>query len=437
MDWENKKYKMRQYLMAGVLVSLVMSAAGAVPGMDSGVVTLFSNGYVYPARESWKENSIGEKGLVRWNDAGVGTRTYFYPQESGRITVAVKLRSSDGESRIRVQLDGAGKSYEIAVKRGDAFVTMPAGDFDITDARYHYIGITGVSKTGRFFPDIEAVVLSGPAAEHVKYNTGAYRGAPSTHLRYEVPGDSTVAWFYTEVSVPEGVNATNAYYETNGFADGYMGIQVNSPTERRFIFSIWSNYRTDNPKEIPSEYAVKLIKKGKGVFSGDFGNEGSGGHTHLVFPWKNGTTYKLLVGAKPAGDHTIFTAWYFAPENGSWRLIAQWDKSKTGGKLLSHLYAFVENFGGNGNEFFKAHYGNQWVCTPSGAWMELTSCSLTTTADPVKHARYDYGAGVENNQFYMFSGGFKEMNNLTPHSVIRREANGKAPEVDLKALEEE
>src|SRR5258706_3535519 len=135
---------MRQFLMICVLVFSLMNNGFAA--MDSSAVALCSNGYVYPARGSEKENSIGEKGLVHWNDAGVSTRTFFYPQEAGKITVAVKLRSSAGDGRIRVQLDGTGKSYEIGVKRGGAFVTLPAGDFDITEVRYHFIGITGVSK---------------------------------------------------------------------------------------------------------------------------------------------------------------------------------------------------------------------------------------------------------------------------------------------------
>ncbi|HEY5464740.1 MAG TPA: DUF3472 domain-containing protein [Hanamia sp.] len=401
---------------------------------DNFEVTLFSNGYVYPQSENSQSDHISKQGLVNWKDAGVFTRTFFYPQQIGRIQVALKLKSSDGDSKLKVQLDSTGKSYEITVKESADFVTVPVGTFSIPDARYHCIQINGISKTGSNFPDIESVVISGPAAQNLKYNLSEYKGAPSTHLWYQYPKDSTVAWFYNEVNVPVGVNSVNAYYMTNGFSGGYMGIQLNSSTERRIIFSIWSNYSTNDPKKIPADYAVTLIKKGKDVFTGEFGNEGSGGHSHLVFPWKQGMTYKMLVGAKPAGDHTIYTAYYYAPENGKWNLIAQWDKTKTGGKLLSGLYSFVENFGPNGNDFFKADYGNQWICTPSGSWIELTKCSLTTTASPTKHQRYDYGAGVENNLFYMFTGGFKEMNNLAPGSVIERKANGVAPDIDFAAL---
>jgi hypothetical protein len=399
-------------------------------------INLLGNGYVYPKDPDEEKGLIQQNGLSSWEDKNIFTRVFFYPQQSGRLSVSLKIKAPLNESRIMVSLDNSAKSYEITVTQSADFVVMPVGDFMIDSLRYHYLEIRGLDKKGNYFPDIESVVVSGEAARNVKFNTSAYRGAASTHLRYIAPQDSTIAWFYTEVMVPKGVNAVNAYYETNGFADGYMGIQINSDTERRFIFSIWSNYKTDNPKEIPAEYAVRLIRKGNGVVAEDFGNEGSGGHSHLVFPWKNGNRYKLLVGAKPAGDHTIFTGYYYAPENNSWKLIAQWDKSKTGGKQLSGLYAFVENFGPNGNDHFGASYGNQWICTATGTWIELTTCFLTTTASPVKHPRYDYGAGVENNWFYMFTGGFDKLNNLSPHSYIRRVATGIRPDVNFSALPE-
>lgn len=397
-------------------------------------VTLASNGYVYPQSEGWQANHISKQGLVNWNNAKIFSRTFFYPQQTGEIQVSVKLKSPDGDCRLRVQLDNTGKSYEIKAMKNDDSAIVPVGSFVIKDARYHYIQINGISKTGEYFPEIISLLISGPAAVNLKYNLSQYRGAPSTHLWYQYPKDSAIAWFYNEVTIPVGVNSPNAYYMTNGFSDGYSGIQLNSATERRFIFSVWSNYKTNNPNEIPKDYAVTLIKKGEGVVADDFGNEGSGGHSHLVFPWKQGETYKILIGAKPAGDHTIYSCYYFAPENGKWELMAVWDKTKTGGKLFSGLYSFVENFGGNGNDFFKAEYGNQWICTPSGTWIELTKCSLTTTASPFKHQRYDYGAGVENNKFYMFTGGFREMNNLAPHSMIERKPNGVHPNIDFDTL---
>jgi Domain of unknown function (DUF3472)/Domain of unknown function (DUF5077) len=420
-----------------VVLQIGWSQTNALPDtIRTLTINLLGNGYVYPQQLDEDSGLIQKNGLSAWEDKNVSTRVYFYPQQRGMLSVSLKIKAPENSSRIKITLGSTGKSFEIKVNPTKNVLVLQVGEFMIDSPRYHFLEIKGLSKNGKNFPAIESVLLSGDAAKDLKFNSSEYRGAPSVHLIYEAPKDTTISWFYTEVNVPLGINGVNAYYETNGFADGYMGIQVNSDTERRFIFSVWSNYKTDDPKQIPDEYAVKLVQKGENVFSGDFGNEGSGGHSHLVFPWKNGATYKLLVGAKPQGDHTIFTGYYFAPENGSWKLIARWEKSKTGGKLLSGLYAFVENFGPNGNDYFKANYSNQWVRTVAGDWIELTKCHLTTTASPLRHPRYDYGAGVENNCFYMFTGGFIRLNNLAPHSLIQRAAIGVSPAIDFSSLPE-
>jgi hypothetical protein len=369
------------------------------------------------------------------------TRVYFVATHTGRLRVQLRGRVSQAGS-IVVRLDGGGRDTTVRLGNSSGNILISAGSFEVGETGYHFISLKSAH-----LPDIPEMILSGPAAEGALCNNSQYKGAPSTHLTYVIPGDSAAAWFYSEVSVPgEADHSPNAYYETNGFDGGYMGIQLNSAKERRVIFSVWSNYNTDDPKKIPAEYAVKLIRKGKGVFTGEFGNEGSGGHSHLVFMWKPGVTYKLLVRAKAAGDHTIYTGWFCGPETHGWRLIAQWDKTKTDGELLSHLYSFVENFGDNGEDYFTARYGNQWICTPAGNWIELTEARFSTTANKVKHPRFDYGAGVVpmdiagsevQDWFYMYSGGFKQLNNLAPGQSVRRKAGGVAPAINLAALPEE
>ena len=153
----------------------------------------------------------------------------------------------------------------------------------------------------------------------------------------------------------------------NGFTDGYFGIQVNSPDERRVLFSVWSPYNTDNPKEIPADYRITLLKKGDEVHTGEFGNEGSGGQSYLKFMWKAGTTYRFLLKGKPSQNNsTDYTAWFYAPEAGRWKLIASFRRPK-GSRYLGSLYSFLENFlpesGGITREGF---FGNQWVCSRDG-----------------------------------------------------------------------
>lgn len=364
---------------------------------------------------------------------GHAIRAYFLASDTGKLYLGLKLRTKQ-PATVHFSVDN-GKETTLKFKASSDYGFVPVGkSYRLSKAGYHFVEIKPVNDRDSIV-DIKDIILMGPASKVIKYNTSGYRGAPATHLTYVVPKDTAAAWFYSEIYVPkEADKSINAYYETNGFSGGYMGIQHNSKNERRIIFSIWSNFKTDDYRQIPAEYQVKLIKKGAGVFTGGFGNEGSGGHSHLVFSWKPDVVYKLLVGAKPSGDHTIYTAYYYAPEEGKWQLIAQWDKAKTGGKLLTGLYSFVENFGDNGNDYFSAYYGNQWICTPSGKWIELTSARFTTTADPIKHPRFDYGGGSKRDWFYMYSGGFKQAEPTPGGSIINRLPTHRQPAIDFASL---
>ena len=335
-------------------------------------------------------------------------------------------------------MDESNQFYNVTIPAHSLNTNIPVGKFFIDKVSYHYFKISGNNKISGAYPEIESLEIEAQVPNEIKYNKSAYLAAPSTHLSYLVPGDSVVKWFYTEVMVPKEVeNSIHAYYETNGFHSGYGGLQINSEMERRFIFSIWSLYETDHPKEIPSTYAVNLKEKGNEVVSGEFGNEGSGGHSHLVFPWKVNQTYRFLTGITAIdGDSATYIGYYAAPEDHyTWHLLSKWTQNKTDTKTgFKHLYAFVENFGNNGNDYFKAYYGNQWIVTPLGNWVELNQAKFTTTAHVQKHQRYDYGAGAEGNLFYMYSGGFIHLKNIDAGEVVTRKLNGKHPFIDFSSL---
>jgi len=184
-------------------------------------------------------------------------------------------------------------------------------------------------------------------------------------------------------------------------------MQVNSPTERRIIFSVWdSGDEAVDRKKVESENRVKLIGKGKGVYTGDFGNEGTGGHSHLKYLWKTGEKQRFVVTAQPVDKtFTTFAGYWFHPELQDWMLISSWKAPKEGG-WLKGLHGFSENFGGNNGDLLrKAMYGNQWILSSAGKWTELTRARFSH--DPTgKSDRFDRFMGVENGQFFLSHGGF-------------------------------
>jgi hypothetical protein len=73
------------------------------------------------------------------------------------------------------------------------------------------------------------------------------------------------------------------------------------------LFSVWSNYDTQNPANIPAEYSVVILKTGVAT-QGEFGNEGSGRNCNINAMWKTGLTYKFLAMLQRHDEnHIIFT----------------------------------------------------------------------------------------------------------------------------------
>jgi hypothetical protein len=301
---------------------------------------------------------------------------------------------------------------------------------------YYRIALEGIARTGATFGEVESLLLSGEATQGAQFNLLERRNAASVHLGYplsSVGSDARVVAFYNEITIR--TEPLYSYYMACGFRRGYFGIQVNSPTERRIIFSIWdAGNEAVSRDKVPEENQVKLLAKGEGVVASGFGNEGTGGHSHLIYPWRRDTPYRFLVTAEPRAPHTIYTAYFWFPERKAWGLIASFRAPKDG-NTLSGLYSFNENFGGSNGQLQRlAEFGPQWVLSDTGVWTELTTARFTHDATGKKD-RLDYAMGVtKGGEFFLSNGGFFA-NGVKLGDTRTRPASKKLPDA-LKALKD-
>ncbi|MDY7394594.1 DUF3472 domain-containing protein [Aureibaculum sp. 2210JD6-5] len=395
-----------------------------------------------PAKgNSWVVNNtaanasmITESGIQNWKDLEAIVRTYFKTDVSGKLHVGLNANVPNGTSKIKITVGNQTKNIEL---KSSEKTTIDVGIFDIKDG-YNFIEIEGIEKSGDYVANIKDIAIGGPATKgnvyFIKDDFYFGRRGPSVHLSYKTPENKDVVWFYNEINVPKNEDIIGSYFMANGFKDGYFGIQVNSETERRILFSVWSPYETQNPDEIPDDYKIILLGKGDGVTSGEFGNEGSGGQSYKVFDWKAGNTYKFLLKGEPSvNNSTDYTAYFFAPEENEWKLIASFRRPYTN-RYLQNLYSFLENFmTETGYISRKGNYKNQWAYTKDGIWTELVTAKFTADATARKESRLDYAGGVEGNTFFMKNCGF--FSEITPiDSEFTREANGTAPAIDFSQL---
>ncbi|NLZ04063.1 MAG: DUF3472 domain-containing protein [Phycisphaerae bacterium] len=364
-------------------------------------------------------------GITRWNDPSIKVLWFGDIKTPGKLDCAVMLRLAEGAAS-HLRLAVAGQSREATVTAaGAGVVTAAFGSFDIAQTGYQRFTLESLNAPGQPAGDIETLVLDGPAAREARFNGKSRRNAASVHLFYPVEKDTKVEAFYCEMIGLEDPVWT--YYMACGWHRGYFGMQINSPTERRIIFSVWdSGSEAVDRDKVADENRVRLVAKGEGVYAGDFGNEGTGGHSHLKYPWKTGEKQRFLVTARPTDEtHTIYSGYYFHPDSKKWMLISSWRAPKEGGYLRG-LYSFSENFGGaNGHLLRKALYGNQWIRTAEGQWIELTTA--TFSHDPTGKAdRLDRFMGVEDGWFFLSHGGF--VPGSTPYGErFTRPAAGRPP----------
>ncbi|MDR1342405.1 MAG: DUF3472 domain-containing protein [Prevotellaceae bacterium] len=425
----------RKYLYGGVALLLlrqgaISAACGQPPQQaqpsEAHVLTVPFGGNAYVT------GAAGEDGEQ--------VSAYFRAGQAGDLCLSLRYSAADTAS---VSASCAGAAWQVKLPPG-AGVTAPLGCVKSADSGYIRVDFRGIALAERERrrapasrpekPAVEALDLiatgsavAGKAACVSDFSFYWGRRGPSVHLSFPLPENEAIEWFYSEVTVPLGQSPAGSYYMANGFGEGYFGIQVNSDAERRVLFSVWSPFKTDNPNEIPENQRIKLLEKGEGVHVGAFGNEGAGGQSYLIYPWKTGNTYKFLTRVRPDGKGaTEYTAYFCPSEEQKWLLIASFSRPQTN-TYYKRAHSFLENFfPGSGYLSRKARYGNQWAKTADGRWLYVgDKARFTTDETGRKGARMDYKGGVENGAFFLQNGGF--FSDYTPTGAVLLNSSSEKP----------
>lgn len=412
------------------LMAWLLFSASAFAQTSSLEIGMSGNSYVTRQHDGAR---ITDRGLTRWTDPKSVVSVYFYLHESTTADLSLLAR---GHSEIKVSY---GKKHFKVRLDSDDFTQVPVGRISVSKPGYVRIDLQGLSMEGNSFGEVKQLVaanVSGKSSYVTNFADYWGRRGPSVHLAYKLPAGDT-EWFYNEVTVPKEGETMHSYYMAAGFGEGYFGMQYNSPTERRVLFSVWSPFDTQNPKDIPDSHKIKLLRKGKDVHIGEFGNEGSGGQSYLCYPWKAGRTYKFLMQVHPDNQgNTIYTAYFYAPEEKAWRLIASFQRPLTN-TWYTHAHSFLENFNPEqGYLSRKVMFGNQWARSKDGKWTRITDATFTHDATASAGVRLDYQGGeTKDNRFYLMMGGFFN-ESVSMGTQFHCEPTGQAPEIDWEALKQ-
>lgn len=398
-------------------------------------------------------DEITDTGFVNWTEPTTICTVYIHLTKSGTFNLSLRIllpsTTNTGPSRLRITLvNDPTQTFDVIAEPSSEAYILPVGQFNFESPTTRFGGYVqftfqGLEKVGPIYAEIHDALISNYTTgrlHYVGYDFSYYFGrrGPSVHLRPIYPTDRNIQYYYNEITVPTGQDIIGSYYMATGFFGGYFGFQVNSETERRILFSIWSAYESDDPEQVPEDYKVVMLRKDEDVLVQEFGDEGTGLQSILLHNWEPEQNYKFLVYGSPdpsnPEEQTIFTGWFYSPAIGEWKLMASFMRPKTSTYLTS-LYAFLENFiPEQGYVDRKAFYDNQWIRSTNGVWQELTGCRFTGDATSVE-SRKDYAGGFDydTGRFYLRNCGFFHDRVDTNIEFIRQPTN-MPPEVDLEEL---
>lgn len=402
-----------------------------------------------------------DQGIQNWNNGETEIKFFInvasQPLPNDTIRLEVEGHAyNPATMEIRINEEKVG---QLEVEEGDFKLSLPY--FIPKTSNYQCISFHGL-EGNIHYPDLQYMYVKHRDGLEINYNTTQY-GAPAVHLSYPIKNKENIEWSLGEVMITPEACRPDMYYMVSSFSGGYSGIQVSAdfnlahPQGNTFLFSVWSDFDTENPALIPDDYQpwTDAIRQGDDMRDEGFGNEGSGVHANWYHKWNPNTIYKILIHQENLGtvrrngkdypNCKAYTCWLYVPEAGGWTFFARYIRPNDNRTTLGVPGSFVENPSGTHSSSKYRGYYRHWIrYRGENQWVALTNGYLTTTGANEKHPRYDIGIGNEDIQdqngyggefFYIFSGGFTVNTGLYGLKADLNNNIG-APDVDLKKLPE-
>lgn len=249
----------------------------------------------------------------------------------------------------------------------------------------------------RFFSLITTVLSAALAVQQAT--------CVAVHNRWIIPKNfGDIKEMVTSIRVPHGSDPETTYWMANGFSNGYMGMQHNSGTERRILFSVWDDGKGST---------VDLVAKGKGAIAEGFGGEGTGAHAYIHYNWKPGQTVFFKVTAKvdKAKNGATYSGYFSTNKGKTWRLVASFFAEKQP-YYLSSLYGFLEDYKGT-PEVREGYWSNFSIKNTRNRKARITEFSFTHTK-PYANDQWMQAQHLHGNEVYQRIGGTYDQGVIVP-----------------------
>lgn len=347
---------------------------------------------------------VGQGGLILKNDTQSIASAFVYVPAASQPKIALNVV---GSACMEISCDSAHFVKEVANKKM-GIVTL--GHLNIRQAQYVRIDFR-LKDTGKpSYVIIRDIVLSEIPVRplFVTHNFDTKYGlcGSSVMLNYDTSVCGEARWAYVELTVPPEGDVRGGNYCALGFDGGMLGLSYNKNGDKVAALSVWNAMKDESFGDVPPEYRAKVIDKGPGVKTIQFGYRKEGKRCSLEYPWKSGRTYAFLLHATNEDSTTSYSAYVCDKMDAKWNKIATIRRPFTD-NLITGFCSYLENtLPWQGYLMRKCRVGNAMVRGKDKKWHRISEAQFSNDDTGRRGIRVDYGGGVEKGCFYLMTGGY-------------------------------
>lgn len=351
-------------------------------------------GYALPAETDVRFDPV--LGCTDWANENAVIEYNVRIMDYGQVTL--RLMASNGESEsstIAVKFAGEKTEVNITPTGGDQYFNLfTVGTFDVPYPGFYTIRIFPGKKSGRYFPGIKNIQLAATFAEKIDFSLDPDRTAARVALHYKLP-ETRINSFYVETTVPVDHDYTGTEIATIG--NDLVEAGLGHGEEGKYVYVSWKK----NPGRIQPPMEWSQFK----YWEVDTTN-----HHYIKYKipyqWKYDAKIPMsIVTEKDSCDGSLY--WrckIFNLRKKEWYTIASF-KDISGKSRGNDWYSAIQNTDASSGNLERFAYFQTATFMSEGKLSSATS-ALFSFDYKGKYDRSDYGAGIDNNRFWLSTGGF-------------------------------
>jgi|GEM_PF-1483515 hypothetical protein len=353
-------------------------------------------GYAIPNESGIKFDEI--MGCTEWSNEDITLQYNVRIESKGDMSIRLML-SNDGPTPAFLSLKFGDKVRELKVPPtggNTKYTIVDAGVFTADYPGFYSIWIKPVSKTGTYYPGIMNVQLCTPFADKITFPTVPERNASTVNLTYLPMANEKIQSMYVSTNVPNSYDYQGT--RVSAISNEVYRVGMANEVSGRYIYMSWKNiagYSKPN-------FKFSQFKN----FQIDSSNEKI---TRLIIPYNwspdQPLSFSLIQTKDSCTQEYNWEARIYNERKKRWHTICIVNGGNTH-QLVKNWYSAIINSDPNtGNVEHKALFSNPIAISSDGRKVKLSQARFGHDLKG-KTERCDYGAGIENDSFWLSTGGF-------------------------------